>query len=305
MPVVNPPASGSRADAPLAPAWRRALDLAEQLNRQTTSGTASKTFKPAGNAPIGTDRQVDDKKRHFASDASGTQTIPRGMGLRNGALPVLFGVFPVLRELPVVALGERILAADQAVLLHLNKDVMFVVNARKGWLTSGISFQWLLKMLCTSNLLDQATIQPLGDAEAEVMLRERFGDVRDRMRYPMDTLVWELMAAQLERLSLRRQGGLRMRLKRLPNFTRLQAMSPLDLQMAVACAHSPYSIDQMAQKYPGQEQLVYRFFVMSLLSGIGEIVSETLLPAKPSQMRMPDQDERRRGFFRSLLDRLF
>lgn len=122
------------------------------------------------------------------------------------------------------------------------------------------------------------------------------------MRLPLDTLTWELVATWFPALKLHPHGDLHLRLKRLPNFTRLGAVGPLDVQLAAACARAPQSMAALARQFPGREQEVYRFAVLTLLSGAAQVTPED--SALPAAAPLPS-DAQRRGFFKSLLDRLF
>ena len=285
--VVQRPFSSADLLAAMAP-------LLVAVEQRKTPSAAAGTRK-AALAANGTNVRATDLVR------PSPRKIVRGIGLRKGALAVLLNVFPELRAQPLIALGERILTATEAVQMRLNKDVMFVACVQQGWLASGIRLPMLLKMLSTSPMLDQMAIQPLSNAEAEVVVRERFGDLQHRMRHPLDTLVWELAATRLEGVSLQPKGDLRLQLKRLPNFTRLNAVGPLDGQLAAICAREPRTLAELIQQFPASKQQVYRFAVLSLLSGIGEVMPDQSLAA----MRTPAQDAQRRSFFKSLLDRLF
>ncbi len=286
------PAAAANGDAGPVPAWRRALELAERLNQPLANGGGATPPVAANGAGQPATARVPTSR---------TRPSARGIGLRQGALPALLKVFPELRAQPMIQFGERILAGGEAVLLQFNKDVAFVACVRCGWLASGIRIPMLLRMLNDWPRLDLVSIQPLTAAEAEVVVGERFGHLQHRMRHPLDTLCWDFAAARLNGLTLRPQGPLRLRLKRLPNFTRLGAVGPLDLQLAALAARIPQSLAELTRRFPGREQEVYRFAVLSLLSGVAEVMPETGSTALPAAAA----DARRRGFFKSLLDRLF
>lgn len=236
------------------------------------------------------------------AERANTGNTTRAMGLLSGSFPTMLNVFPQLRTRPLILLAKQMLAAEEATLVHLNKDVMLATSVRQGWLATSIGLPILMKSLSTSTaiLLDQAQVERLTHAAVDSMMRERFGDLHHRMRHPLDTLVWELTAIRLKSLSLTPQGDMRLRLRRVPNLTRLNTIGPLDLQLAAICARMPQTLTGLASKFPGQEQQIYRFAVLSLLSGIGEVLPDSNTAVMP----MPQQNARQRGFFKSLLGRL-
>ena len=86
-------------------------------------------------------------------------------------------------------------------------------------------------------------------------------------------------------------------------LTRLGAVGPLDVQLAAACARAPQSMNALARLFPGREQEVYRFAVLTLLSGAAQVTpGDSALPVAAAPL---PNDAQRRGFFKSLLDRLF
>lgn len=289
-PRNNRPAVGSE---PTLPAWQRALALAERLNQQEkTAHGASAPTKSNGAAPV-----------MAAAGAAARQSRPQGVGIRKGAVPALLHVFPQLRTQPLMLLSERILAAGDAVMLHLSNSVAIVICVQQGWAATGLRLPMLQRMLANAKALDQITLQSLSNAEAEKVVRERFGAVEHRMRMPLDTLTWELAATWFPTLKLHPHGDLQLRLKRLPNFTRIDSAGPLDVQLATACVRQPQSLMALAQQFPGREQEVYRFAVLALLSGAAQVMPENkALPAPATPL---PNDAQRRGFFKSLLDRLF
>lgn len=302
QPVAN--ASGQQIVAIRTP--YSSAELLTAMVQIMDTGQLGKAFATSrqGN-PAGHDAQPGPHGAQSANRPAGrasTGNTTRGVGLLSGSLPIMLGVFPQLRTRPLVLLAKQILAAEEAVLVHLNKDVMLAASVRQGWLATGIGLPILMKSLSTSTavLLDQAQIEPLTHAAVELLMRERFGDLHHRMRHPLDTLVWELTAIRLKSLSLTPQGDLRLRLRRVPNFTRLNTIGPLDTQLAAICARMPQTLSGLARKFPGQEQQIHRFAVLSLMSGIGEVLPD----GNATVMPMPQRNARQRGFFKSLLDRL-
>lgn len=286
-PVPNP--VGLAADEPPLPAWRRAIDLAERLRQPGTPDVTPPAPRGSNGATPGNSTGPRDV------------AVTKTMGLRTGAFPALLRMFPELRTQPLLGLGERVLDAGDALMLHFNSSVACVACIQQGWVATGLRMPMMLKMLGTCTAIEQVTLQPLTSADAELVVRERFGALDHRMRLPLDMLCWELVATWFPAMELRPNGDLHLRLKRLPNFNRLEAVGPLDVQLAAACARAPQSVVALARQFPGREQEVYRFAVLTLLSGAAQVVPERGTPAA----LVATGDAQRRGFFKSLLDRLF
>lgn len=320
-----PPADARPAtdsgDPPM-PAWRRAIDLAERLNPAPlvagpavrlqggeptrapfVAAPAQTPVATAPARPAPTDTRTPAPKLPVAL----THVQQPGAGLRKGALEALLDAFPQLRSRQVIRLGQKILASGEAVLLHLGKDVEFVMCVREGWLASSIRLPILLRMLATSAVLDQATFEPLGADAAEATVLERYGELGQKMRHPLDSLIWDLASMRFAQLVFRPQADFTLQLRRLPNFTRLSEVRPLDMQLAALCVQAPRSMAELAGRFPGSEQEVYRFVVLAVLSGLARVMtgaSATRGNGRAALSR-PAPDARRQGFFKSLLKRLF
>lgn len=277
------------AQATAIPAWQRALELAEQLNK-----------KANGTALVMPRRAVGNVRR-----------VP-GMALRNGALRELMEVFPGLRQRPIIILVERLLGIEEAMLLQFNRDVGFVGSITQGWLASGIAYPILLKTLSASDTLHQMEVRSVSIAEAEGFLRARFGSIERRLQHPLDTLTWDLAALRLNDFLYQPKSNLVFQLRRFPNFPRLHNVGGLDFQLATLSARAPQSISDLATRFPDHHQDICRFATLAIVSGLAWVIPVSFVDERPgvtqahlASKRNDAEAAARRGFFKSLLDKLF
>ena len=338
------PASAPATDVPV-PAWRRAMELAEQLRASASvakpAGRGTTRARPADAAglpelndavlvmPPNVPRALNPTARSAAAGPAPTSArppvgrsapavapAPPSMDLSSGALQAVMDVFPALTSIPLVLLSERILAGHGAQLLRVGGDAAFITHVEQGWLASGLPISALLKMLHTPQLVERMEIAPLPAYEVEETLRQLFGGRFHRAQAPLDVIMWELMGSALKDLALVRRGDLSFRLHRFPNFTLLQDIGPLDIQLASICARMSQSLSDLVRAFPRHEAEVYRFVALCVLSGLagvtqvvpaghgtarsGSVLTPPAAPTKPAA-----QTAARRGFFKSLLDKLF
>lgn len=239
--------------------------------------------------------------------------VALGMERRRRAVASVLEAFPDLGSAPVMKAAQQLVAHDQALLVQLNRDVAMFGCIGCGWVASGISFRVLLRMLASSDILARVEMREMTQAQAEDMLRERFGDLANRMRHPLDMLIWELVSARIKGKKLQPRGDLRLYLRSLPNFPLLESVGPLDIQLASICGRGPQSISGLVARFPGHEQEVYRFAVLGLLSGclgrVEEFASGTVATIEPASRAVTASAAQpappKRGVFKALLDRLF
>ena len=331
------PAAAPAAEVPV-PAWRRAMALAEQL-RSSPSGArptarSATRARPADVAelpelndavlvmPPGVPRALNPTARAAAAGSAPTSArqpagrsapaaapAPTSIDLSSGALQAAIDVFPALASIPLVLLSERILAGHGAQLLRVGGDAAFITHVQQGWLASGLPISALLKMLHTPQLVERMEVAPVPAHEVVETLRQLFGGRFHRAQMPLDVIMWELMAAALNDVHLARRGDLSFRLHRFPNFTLLQAIGPLDIQLASICARMSQSLTDLVRAFPRHEAEVYRFVALCVLSGLASVTQAVQAapvlapPAAPTQPAA--ETAARRGFFKSLLDKLF
>ena len=286
------PAAVAEAEPAAVPAWRRAMELADQLKRKAAPmrarASAPMPLPKAQASPV----SLAPPATRMATDAG---------GLGKGALAALLQVFPLLRDQPLIGLTEKIIGHDGPMLLRIGTDAAFVTHTRAGWLASGLPVSALLKLLRTPRLVESVRAEPLDPDHVEETVRQRFDGKFHRAQKPLDVITWELVSDVMRDMKLQRQGDLTFQLRRFPNFPMLAGVGPLDVQLAAICARMPQSISELLRAFPKHEQDVLRFVVLCVVSGLAKVI-----PGGPvaAAARKPEVAARR-GFFKSLIDKLF
>lgn len=305
-----PPAAAAVAAAPAAmPAWRRAMELADQLKRKAAP------MRARASAPMPLPK-AQASSVSLAPPA--TRMATDAVGLGKGALAALLQVFPLLRDQPLIGLTEKIIGHDGPMLLRIGTDAAFVTHARAGWLASGLPVSALLKLLRTPRLVESVRAEPLDPDHVEETVRQRFDGKFHRAQKPLDVITWELVSDVMRDMKLQRQGDLTFQLRRFPNFPMLAGVGPLDVQLAAICARMPQSISELLRAFPKHEQDVLRFVVLCVVSGLakvipgGPVAAGAVAPPRAAQAQAPvaaaarkPEVAARRGFFKSLMDKLF
>ena len=245
-----------------------------------------------------------------------TRMATDAVGLGKGALAALLQVFPLLRDQPLIGLTEKIIGHDGPMLLRIGTDAAFVTHTRAGWLASGLPVSALLKLLRTPRLVESVRAEPLDPDHVEETVRQRFDGKFHRAQKPLDVITWELVSDVMRDMKLQRQGDLTFQLRRFPNFPMLAGVGPLDVQLAAICARMPQSISELLRAFPKHEQDVLRFVVLCVVSGLakvipgGPVAAGAVAPPRAAQApvaaaaRKPEVAARR-GFFKSLINKLF
>ena len=196
----------------------------------------------------------------------------------------------------------------------------FVMDLHGGWLASGLPTAMLEKMLQTPHLVESIEVVPLELDQVEGAVREHFDGRFIRAQKPLDVINWELSSVALRDVVLKPGGDLTFQLRRFPNFTLLEQVGPLDVQLAAICSRMTQSLHDLLRAFPRHEQDVLRFAVLCVVSGLAVVVPPaarpTFAPAnaakqppaatRPAARAIAQGDSAvRRGFFKSLLDKLF
>ncbi|RRD58450.1 hypothetical protein EII20_02285 [Comamonadaceae bacterium OH2545_COT-014] len=238
-------------------------------------------------------------------------SVEAGVGLLHGAYPALLRAFPSLTEHSLFALIRRVVEADEPQMLTLGMDTVFVVNVRQGWLATSLPVSTLQKIMNTPEMLIKVSITPLTPDTAEIELRQRFGVKFRQSQRPLDWLIWLLATEALKHYLPIAESDVRIKLRRFPNFTMLPESSAFDIQMAAICCRVPQSLQELRRAFPRQDPVaIARFVILSVVSGCAVVLSDTAasapaarpgaaMPAKPAPTAA------RKGFFKSLLEKLF
>ena len=301
------PAVVAEAEPAAAPAWRRAMELADQLKRKAAP------MRARASAPMPLPK-AQASSVSLAPPA--TRMATDAVGLGKGALAALLQVFPLLRDQPLIGLTEKIIGHDGPMLLRIGTDAAFVTHTRAGWLASGLPVSALLKLLRTPRLVESVRAEPLDPDHVEETVRQRFDGKFHRAQKPLDVITWELVSDVMRDMKLQRQGDLTFQLRRFPNFPMLAGVGPLDVQLAAICARMPQSISELLRAFPKHEQDVLRFVVLCVVSGLakvipggpvaaGAVASPRAAQAPVAAAARKPEVAARRGFFKSLMDKLF
>lgn len=224
------------------------------------------------------------------------------------ALNAVFTVFPLMGSHPLVVLVGKIMSSATPLLVRIGNEVACVTCVQQGWLASSVPMTALIKMLQTPHVVSTIALMPLMPERVEETVRQNFGGRFEQVQKPLDVLAWELVSAVLRNSDLVPKTDLSFQLQRFPNFTLLQGVGGLDVQLAAISARMPQALSDLARAFPKHEQAAYRFAVLSILSGLANVTRLPSAPpapaARPAAAPAP-QTAARRGFFKSLLDKLF
>lgn len=295
-PVAEHPAPAPHPSAEL-PAWRRALALAEHI-KAGRSVSAVKAFtlpQPATEPDI--------------PDAPTTMPAPRSAGLRPDNLLLILAAIPQARQLPLMGLIRRITATDGPQLLRAGEGMSFVIDTQQGWLASCVSVETLVQQLRTPAIHESLVVTPIAPHDLKDTLHGLSLERRDHAHGALDILIWELLSDALSDVALQARGDVCIRLRRFPNFTQLSRVGRLDIQLAAICARTSQSLTDLVRAFPGNTQDVYRFALLSSVCGAAAVQSSAMAATAGShgaKAAIPaSQTTAQRGFFKSLLDKLF
>ncbi|MDO5625980.1 MAG: hypothetical protein Q4G71_14990 [Pseudomonadota bacterium] len=340
---ASTPAPSPAAEAPV-PAWRRAMALADRLKAAAPppnipERALEKTPDKAVKAVETVEKvaaKLTEKARKAPEKAPGpapaapalatpavavpplappvVRLVDSGeVGVGEGGLKAVLAAFAPLAEQPLIRLVGQLVSHPGAQLLRVGGEAAFVVHARQGWMACGLPVPTLLKTLRTPAVLQSVSVAPLPADEVEETVRQRFGGRFQRAQKPLDVIAWELAGDALRHAPLTPAADLVLQLRGFPNFTVLADVGPMDVQLAAICARGPQSVADLARAFPGHEQDVYRFAVLCILSGLAVLTRQpataaarpAAVPSAAAAAAAAPQVAARRGFFKSLLDKLF
>ena len=223
------------------------------------------------------------------------------------ALRVLNAAFPQLASMLLAKLAGKITQPGTAFLVHAAGDPLFIANAELGTMASPSTEAALFKTLQTPEVQAGIRLVPIAlDKFAES--QRKYIRTPLRQQKALDVFAWELAENALADVRLAQKTDLSLRLKRMPNFTLMGGGNAMDVQLAAICIRKPYSINTLVQSFPRQEEKVFRFAALAILSGLAEITQAppvqprkvVLAPPRAAAPAAPPK-----GFFRSLLSKLF
>ncbi|MDO4724431.1 MAG: hypothetical protein Q4A97_06680 [Comamonadaceae bacterium] len=245
----------------------------------------------------------------------------QAMGLRTGAWAKLLRTLPALKGVALADfIGQTLQGAlGEGLQLWRIGPVVCLVQVRQGWLATAAPTATLQKMVHTPGLLQRVERQPLPAEQLPSAAQQFFGPAFERMQKPLDVLAWDLLSESLDGLTLQAQDDFTLQLRCFPNFPHLTRSNPLDVQLAAICARIPQSVHDLLRAFPRHEQAVLRFVALSVACGLAVVLDEPAAPASAAAAAPAEQGraaasapapasgaaKARRGFFKSLLDKLF
>ena len=315
------------------PAWRRAQEMAKRLqltdNRTVTSTptalqtqSAADHGSPLQHAPLKTLTANAPQHDRQASRLINREEPPAcceeagAVGLGRGAMDALLTMFPSLQNLPIVALGMKIVTSKGPQLLKAQPDTEIVLSFRQGWLVSSLSIPELRKLALTPYLANFIHVAHLPEQHVEDLVRQRFNGRFRRAQIALDEVTWNLFDDAIRGQTLVPTGDMRIRLRRFPNITALGNTTSFDIQLATICACAPHHVSDLLRAFPRQEQAVLRFVVLATASGLMSVIAQDApiipaqqVPARAASIEKPlasgPQMRAQRSFFKSLLEKLF
>lgn len=235
-----------------------------------------------------------------------TRPPPQGYysHMGNGALEHLERALPALQRSDWLGLIKKALGTGGSSRFHIGPTA-FVMDMQAGWLASALPSSTLQKMLHTPQLLASVQMQALPQDTALEAAGQDFGSRLPKVQKALDMLTWDLSSEALKTLTLNLEQDLSLRLRRYPNFTQLERLNPLDMQLATLCALAPRSLRELQRLFAQYEQEVLRFAVLSVLSGLAVIAPSSAQQTSTVAKVAVGSDSNKRNFFKALLGKLF
>ena len=223
-------------------------------------------------------------------------------GIEDGAFALLD---PLIPDSPVWRVLRTVLNAPHRVQLLSVGPLAFLFDRVSGRVTGSTPASTLVKVLNTTDLHARVVVEPVAEEYCTNVITERFPAASRPVRMSMDAMIWDMVGEAFDARGAHPAPGgtsLLMQLRNFPNFNQLHRVGPLDVQFASITSSAPRSLEQLLGLFPAHHHDVMRFFLQSALSGLAVVKPDGGGQAVASVRK---SDELRRGFFRSLLDKLF
>ena len=223
-------------------------------------------------------------------------------GIEDGAFALLD---PLIPDFPVWRVLRTVLNAPHRVQLLSVGPLAFLFDRVSGRVTGSTPASTLVKVLNTTDLHARVVVEPVAEEYRTNVITKRFPAASRPVRMSLDAMIWDMVGEAFDaREAHPAPGGTRllMQLRNFPNFNQLHRVGPLDVQLASITSSAPRSLEQLLGLFPAHHHDVMRFFLQSALSGLAVVKPDGGGQAVASVRK---SDESRRGFFRSLLDKLF
>ena len=223
--------------------------------------------------------------------------------------PALLDVLPALKRSRFVRLVEQLPAAGGVQVLHIGATEL-LVHPTEAWVGASVPVSAPLRVRGSSSQLETARLEPLSGLVAAQIEQHITSGKGQRYMLALDVVLWDLCSRALEDVEMQLQGGAMFKLGRFPNFTLLGQVGALDIQLAALCIRQAQSVRALQRLFPKQEGQVLRFVALAVLTGLGQLQTPPLdlsagAAGKPVKTEHTREHKERRGFLRSLLDKLF
>src|SRR5690625_435740 len=228
--------------------------------------------------------------------------LTRGSSQPSDNMKNLYRLFPALVNHPPFRLVNQLRKLSGDSLVQLDQGAVLLIDHTLGWLARSCPLGRLIEM--QKNLgRGQITTLRLSREHVKAAFGDNIQRRRDKTVLPLDQALWELAGGALEHVDLDAGSDLTLRLKAMPNLTRLAHTRPIDIQLAAVCIRAPQNLKTLQGAFAGRKKDVLRFAALSLASGLAETTS---VPAADHRLATGQAAAQpaQAGFFRSLLDKL-
>lgn len=237
-----------------------------------------------------------------SSSLSACQPLTRSSPSLSDCIKNFYRLFPALASHPHFQLVNHLRQLSGDSLLQLDRHTTLLIDHKKGWLACSCPINRLMEM--QKNLQrGQISTARLSREQMQTAFKDSIQSRRDKTMLPLEQALWELADSALEHVDLDAGSSLTLRLKTMPNLTRLTRVQPIDIQLATVCTHAPQSLKTLLEAFSGKRNEVLRFTALSLASGLAEATPSPAVRHRLTTSQTVAQ-RRQSGFFRSLLDKL-
>lgn len=296
------------------PAGQRLEFLAAPYSSAAVKAALSALDKPA--AVKKPQPPVAAKSAPASPSGAAQQAAPAvalSAALASAAAPSLWELLPALQRKHFLRLVDKLRGSD-AQLLHIGA-AQLLLQPQEAWVAASMPVSALLKVLGNAEQLESASVERLSAPAAALAQRQLTEGKGQRYMLALDVVLWDLCSHALGSTPLQLQGDAVFRLTRFPNFTQLGQVGALDMQLAAICVRGEQPLRPLLALFPEQEEQVLRFVALATLAGLGQLQAPALVlgatrtgknSSTRTTARAPTRGHKeRRGFLRSLLDKLF